>query len=49
MKEIERYTKRADQARLAKAAMERIANESVKPERGEVSNPLNGHTKKAAG
>jgi integrase len=49
LKEIERYTKRADQARLAKAAMERIANESVKPERGEVSNPLTGHTKKAAG
>jgi integrase len=49
LKEIERYTKRADQARLAKAAMERIANESVKSKRGEVSNPLNGHTKKAAG
>jgi integrase len=49
LKEIARYTKAADQARLAKAAMERIANESVKSEPGEVSNPLNGHTKKAAG
>jgi integrase len=49
LKEVERYTKGADQARLAKAAMERIANESVKSKPGEVSNPLNGHTKKAAG
>jgi integrase len=49
LKEIERYTKAADQARLAKAAMERIGHESVKSKQGEVSNPLNGHTKKAAG
>jgi integrase len=48
LKEIERYTRRADQARLAKAAMERIGHESVKPKPSEVSNPLNGHTKKAA-
>ena len=49
LKEIERYTKRADQVRLAKAAMERIANESVKPEPGEVSKPLKEHAKKSAG
>src|SRR5262249_39814853 len=30
--EVERYTMAADQVRLARAAMERIANESVKPE-----------------
>jgi integrase len=30
LSEVERYTKGADQARLARAAMERIANESVK-------------------
>jgi integrase len=47
--EVERYTKGADQARLARAAMGRMANESVKSEPGEVSKPLNGHTKKAAG
>jgi len=49
LKEIARYTKAADQARLAKAAMERIGHESVKSNEGEVSNPWNGHTKKAAG
>jgi integrase len=49
LKEVERYTKGADQARLARAAMERIGNESVKSEPGEVSKPLNEHTKKAAG
>ena len=49
LKEIERYTKTADQARLAKVAMERIGHESVKSKRGEVSNPLNGQAKKAAG
>jgi hypothetical protein len=49
LKEIARYTKAADQSRLARMAMGRIGNESVKPMRGEVSNPLNGHTKKAAG
>jgi integrase len=40
LKEVERYTKAADQARLARAAMERIANESVKAEPPEVSKPL---------
>lgn len=40
LKEIQRYTKAADQAKLARAAMERIANKSVKPDRGEVSKPL---------
>jgi len=49
LKEIARYTKAADQARLAKQAMGRIGNESVKSKRGEVSNPLNGQAKKAAG
>jgi integrase len=49
LKEVERYTKGADQARLARAAMERIGNESVKSEPGEVSKPLNEQTKKAAG
>jgi integrase len=49
LKEVERYTKGADQARLARAAMERIGHESVKSERGEVSNPLKEHTKKSAG
>jgi integrase len=38
--EVERYTKRADQVRLARAAMERIANESVKPDPSEVSKSL---------
>jgi integrase len=45
LKEVERYTKGADQARLARAAMERIGNESVKPEPGEVSKPLKQWTK----
>ena len=45
--EVERYTKAADQVRLARAAMERIANESVKPEPAQVSNALNGLPKKA--
>ena len=40
LKEIERYTKGADQARLARAAMERIGNTSVKSEPSEVSKPL---------
>ena len=48
LKEVEHYTRGADQARLARAAMERraqaerIANESVKREPGKVSNPLKG-------
>ena len=46
LKEIARYTKAADQARLA---LGRIANTGVKSKGIEVSNPLNGHTKKAAG
>jgi integrase len=49
LKEIERYTKGADQARLARAAMERIGNQSVKSERGEVSKPLNKQAKKTTG
>jgi integrase len=46
LSEVERYTKGADQARLAKAAMGRIANESVKPVPGEVSKPLSRLEKK---
>jgi len=46
LSEVERYTKAANQARLARAAMERMGNQSVKPEPGEVSKPLNGLTKK---
>ena len=40
LKEVERYTKAADQVRLARAAMERFGSESVKPEPVEVSKPL---------
>jgi integrase len=44
LKETERYTKAADQARLARAAMARTLNETgtsgVKPEPGKVSKPL---------
>jgi integrase len=47
LKEVQRYTKAADQARLARAAMERIANKSVKSEPGEVSKPLKQLAKKA--
>jgi integrase len=47
LKEIERYTKGADQRRLARAAMERIGNQSVKPVPGEVSKPLSRQEKKA--
>ena len=39
--EVSRYTKAADQAKLARAALGRIANTSVKPEPTEVSNRLN--------
>jgi integrase len=46
LKEVERYTKGADQARLARAALERIGNESVKPEPGEVSKSLSRLEKK---
>ena len=46
LSELERYTKAADQGRLAKAAMERIANQSVKPEPTEVSKPLSRLQKK---
>jgi integrase len=45
--EVSRYTKAADQAKLARAALGRIANESVKPEPTQVSNPLIGQSKKA--
>jgi integrase len=44
LKEVERYTRNADQARLARAAMVRTLNEpgtaSVKPEPSKVSKPL---------
>jgi len=46
LSEVERYTKGADQARLARAAMERIGNQSVKPESGEVSKSLSRLEKK---
>ena len=46
LREVERYTRAADQARLARAAMERTGNKSVKPEPGEVSKPLNPLPKK---
>jgi len=36
-----RYTRKADQQRLARSAMERVGNTSVKPEADQVSNALN--------
>jgi integrase len=45
LSEVSRYTKAADQAKLAKAALGRIANGSVKPEPTQVSNPLSGLAK----
>jgi integrase len=48
LKEIERYTKAADQARLARTAMERIGTETVKPEPAPVSKPLRQLPKKSA-
>ena len=47
LKEVERYTKAADQARLARAGMERIGIESVKAVPVEVSKPLKPLPKKA--
>jgi len=47
LKEVEHYTRAVDQARLARAAMERIGNESVKNDFPEVSKPLNQLPKKA--
>jgi hypothetical protein len=47
LKEVERYTRAFDQTRLARAAMERFAIESVKPEPPEVSKPLIELSKKA--
>ena len=47
LKEVERYTKAADQARLARAAMERFGSESVKTEPVEVSKPLDQLPKRA--
>jgi integrase len=50
LREIERYTKAADQAKLARAAMaktaarEQTGTESVKPDAGEVSKPLKTFT-----
>jgi hypothetical protein len=46
LREIERYTRAADQARMARSAMaktaaqEQTGTESVKPDAGEVSKPL---------
>jgi integrase len=42
---VEHYTKAADQARLARAAVERMGNESVKGVPAEVSKPLKQLTK----
>jgi hypothetical protein len=50
LQEIERYTRAADQARMARAAIaktaaqEQIGVKSVKPDAGEVSNPLKALT-----
>ena len=48
LKEVERYTKRADQRRLAREALlgEQNASASVKSDTPEVSNPLNGLQRK---
>ena len=46
LSEVQRYTNAADQARLARAAMERIGNQGVKPEPSEVSKPLSTLQKK---
>ena len=46
LSEVQRYTGAANQARLARAAMGRIANESVKPVPGEVSKALSRLEKK---
>jgi integrase len=52
LKEVARYTKAADQARLARAAMARTLNETgtptVKPDPGEVSKPLRSLKEKAS-
>jgi hypothetical protein len=37
---VAHYTKAADQAKLARAVMERIVKKTVKPEPTEVSKPL---------
>ena len=47
LKEVEHYTRAVDQARLARAAMERIGNNGVKTDFAEVSKPLKGLPKKA--
>jgi integrase len=47
LKLVEHYTKAADQARLARSAMERIGDKTVKPDRSEVSKPLSRLKKKA--
>jgi integrase len=49
LKQVEHYTRQADQARLARAAMERIGHESVKPVPPKVSNPLKQLPKIAEG
>jgi hypothetical protein len=48
LKEIERYTKAADQRRLAREALlgEQIRTDSVEPERVRVSKPLKALVKK---
>jgi len=40
LREVERYTKGADQKRLAVSAMDQTGNRSVKPEPPKVSNSL---------
>ena len=42
LKLVEHYTKAVDQARLARAAMERMGTKTVKPNPSEVSKPLKG-------
>jgi integrase len=49
LKQVEHYTRGADQARLARAAMERVGNTGVKPDPGEVSKPLKPLPKIAEG
>jgi integrase len=47
MRLVEHYTRAVDQAKLARAAMERIGKKTVKPEPAEVSKPLRQHKKNA--
>jgi integrase len=47
LKEVEHYTRAVDQARLARAAMERMGNESVKNDFAEVSKGVERTTEKS--